>query len=113
MRLETISFACMMSLGAACAGSASPVTIAEYLCEGDVTVPVTYLSAEDAHYLVLNYKGEQVTLIQKVSASGARYGALDEDSGLIWWAKADDATLTLFEEGKEEVTLLQSCHAKE
>lgn len=107
--MESVSFACLMTFGAACAATAGPLTEAQYICDRNVAVPVSYLTAEDDNYAVLNIEGKQISLIQKVSASGARYGALEGEAGYIWWSKGETAFLAWAEDGKEDVILLDNC----
>lgn len=78
---------------AAAPASAEVVTV-RYLCERDVEVPVTYVHAEGVEgVVVLNVEGGQITLIQEISASGARYGWPSGGSSYVWWTKGDAATL--------------------
>jgi membrane-bound inhibitor of C-type lysozyme len=82
--------------------SAEVITV-RYLCERGVEVPVTYVNAEGEEAVaVLNVEGGQITLIQEVSASGARYGWPSGGSHYIWWSKGDAATL-LWRDGETTI----------
>jgi membrane-bound inhibitor of C-type lysozyme len=82
--------------------SAEVITV-RYLCERGVEVPVTYVNAEGTGSVaVLNVEGGQITLIQEVSGSGARYGWPSGGSHYIWWSKGDTATL-LWRDGETTV----------
>jgi membrane-bound inhibitor of C-type lysozyme len=82
--------------------SAEVVTV-RYLCERGVEVPVTYVNADGMEPVaVLNVEGGQITLIQEVAASGARYGWPSGGSHYIWWSKGDAATL-LWRDGETTI----------
>jgi membrane-bound inhibitor of C-type lysozyme len=82
--------------------SAEVITV-RYLCERGVEVPVTYVNAEgEESVAVLNVEGGQITLIQEVSGSGARYGWPSGGSHYIWWSKGDAATL-LWRDGETTI----------
>ncbi len=82
--------------------SAEVITV-RYLCERGVEVPVTYVNADGMESVaVLTVEGGQITLIQEVSASGARYGWPSGGSHYIWWSKGDAATL-LWRDGETTV----------
>jgi membrane-bound inhibitor of C-type lysozyme len=82
--------------------SAEVITV-RYLCERGVEVPVTYVNADGMESVaVLNVEGGQITLIQEVSASGARYGWPSGGSHYIWWSKGDAATL-LWRDGETTI----------
>lgn len=82
--------------------SAEVITV-RYLCERGVEVPVTYVNAEGTEsVVVLNVEGGQITLIQEMSGSGARYGWPSGGSHYIWWSKGDTATL-LWRDGETTV----------
>ena len=87
---------------AAAPASADVLTV-RYLCERDVEVPATYVNAEGSESVaVLNVEGGQITLIQEVSASGARYGWPSGGSNYVWWSKGDAATL-LWRDGETTI----------
>jgi membrane-bound inhibitor of C-type lysozyme len=82
--------------------SAEVITV-RYLCERGVEVPVTYINADGMESVaVLNVEGGQITLMQEVSASGARYGWPSGGSHYVWWSKGDAATL-LWRDGETTV----------
>ena len=82
--------------------SAEVITV-RYLCERGVEVPVTYVNADGMEPVaVLNVEGGQITLIQEVAASGARYGWPSGGSHYIWWSKGDAATL-LWRDGETTI----------
>jgi membrane-bound inhibitor of C-type lysozyme len=82
--------------------SAEVITV-RYLCERGVEVPVTYVNAEGMDSVaVLNVEGGQITLIQEISGSGARYGWPSGGSNYVWWSKGDAATL-LWRDGETTV----------
>jgi membrane-bound inhibitor of C-type lysozyme len=94
--------------------SAEVVTV-RYLCERGVAVPVTYVSAEGAESVaVLNVEGGQITLIQEISGSGARYGWPSGGSHYVWWSKGDAATL-LWRDGETtiEEPVYEDCRVRE
>jgi membrane-bound inhibitor of C-type lysozyme len=79
------------------------VITVRYLCERGVDVPVTYVNAEGMDSVaVLNVEGGQITLIQEISGSGARYGWPSGGSGYVWWSKGDAATL-LWRDGETTI----------
>jgi membrane-bound inhibitor of C-type lysozyme len=87
---------------AAAPASAEVITV-RYLCERGVEVPVTYVNAEGAESVaVLNVEGGQITLIQEMSGSGARYGWPSGGSHYVWWSKGDAATL-LWRDGETTI----------
>jgi membrane-bound inhibitor of C-type lysozyme len=93
---------CFVVAVAAAPASADFLTV-RYLCERGVEVPVTYVNAEGADSVaVLNVEGGQITLIQEVSASGARYGWPSGGSNYVWWTKGDAATL-LWRDGETTI----------
>jgi membrane-bound inhibitor of C-type lysozyme len=64
---------------------------------------VTYVNAEGAESVaVLNVEGGQITLIQEMSGSGARYGWPSGGSHYVWWSKGDAATL-LWRDGETTI----------
>ena len=98
MRAGGLIAALMMAAPA----SAEVITV-RYLCERGVEVPVTYVNAEGAEAVaVLNVEGGQITLIQEISASGARYGWPSGGSHYIWLSKGDAATL-LWRDGETTI----------
>jgi membrane-bound inhibitor of C-type lysozyme len=94
--------------------SAEVITV-RYLCERGVEVPVTYVNAEGMDSVaVLNIEGGQITLIQEISGSGARYGWPSDGSHYIWWSKGDAATL-LWRDGETtiEEPIYSECKVRE
>ncbi len=86
------------------------VVTSTYRCERGVAIPVTYVNADEGTAAVLNVEGRQITLIQAVAASGARYAWPSDGSGYVWWNKGDAATLSWFDaEKSEEAVLFADC----
>lgn len=88
----------------------------DYRCEGGVDVQVAYLNFSDgAAFATLLYDGRLHPMQQRVSASGARYIALDEQHSLRWWTKGDQATLRFMEADHEAVeqAVLDDCRAQD
>lgn len=73
--------------------SAQDFTTLRYTCDRGVTVPATYVNGADQSLVVIHVDGTQITLVNEVSASGARYGWPSDGSGYVWWTKGDEATL--------------------
>lgn len=78
-----------------------------YLCDRGVTVPATYVNAADQSVAVIHVEGSQITLLNEVAASGARYGWPSDGASYVWWTKGPDASLYWKEAGEE--TLILSC----
>ncbi|MGV8898701.1 MAG: MliC family protein [Burkholderiaceae bacterium] len=65
--------------------------IVDYLCDGGDSARARYyaLSDDSLHFVKVSFKdGQQYTLPNVVSASGARYS---DDRELTWWIKGDSA----------------------
>ena len=73
--------------------AAQDFTTLRYTCDRGVTVPATYVNGADQSLVVIHVDGNQITLVNEVSASGARYGWPSDGSGYVWWTKGDEATL--------------------
>ena len=73
--------------------AAQDFTTLRYACDRGVTVPATYVNGADQSLVVIHVDGNQITLVNEVSASGARYGWPSDGSGYVWWTKGDEATL--------------------
>ncbi len=84
-----------------------------YLCERDVAVPVAYVNTEGPGAVVLNVEGRQVALLQRISASGARYAPPEGESGYVWWSRGDEASL-YWQDGEtgEDTVLYSECAAR-
>ena len=82
-----------------------------YQCERGVEVPVTYVNSADGSAVVLNVEGRQISLLQAMSGSGARYEWPSDGSGYVWWSKGDGAMLLWHDAAGEETTLLKECRA--
>jgi membrane-bound inhibitor of C-type lysozyme len=94
---------------------AADVITATYDCDRGVTVPVTYVNGDEIDSVaVLNLEGRQITLIQEMSGSGARYGWPSGGSGYVWWSKGDAATL-YWRDGETtiEEVLYSECQARD
>ena len=78
-----------------------------YTCDRDVSVPATYVNADDASFAVIHVEGEQITLVGEPAASGARYGWPSDGASYVWWTKGPEASLYWREGGTE--TLLLTC----
>lgn len=76
-----------------------------YSCDRDVMVPATYINAEDQSFAVVHVEGNQITLLNEVAASGARYGWPSDGASYVWWTKGAEATLYWKEGGEETVVL--------
>ena len=76
-----------------------------YSCDRDVMVPATYINAEDQSFAVIHVEGNQITLLNEVAASGARYGWPSDGAGYVWWTKGPEATL-YWKEGGDEAAVL-------
>lgn len=88
----------------------------DYRCEGGVEVQVAYLNfSNGAAFATLLHDGRLHPMQQRVSASGARYIALDEQHSLRWWTKGDQATLRFMEADHEAVeqAVLDDCRAQD
>lgn len=86
-------------------------TTTRYLCDRGVEVPATYVNAYDLSLAVIYVDGTQITLVNEVSASGARYGWPSDGAHYVWWTKGEEATLYWAEAGEE--TQLLSCKTQE
>jgi membrane-bound inhibitor of C-type lysozyme len=81
------------------------VKTTRYACDRGVTVPATYVTAEDQGVVVIHVDGTQITLFQEESASGARYGWPSDGANYVWWTKGQEATLFWKEAGAESPLL--------
>ena len=91
------------------AASAQEFSSASYACDRGVQVPATYVNGPDLSLVVIQVEGRQITLVNEVSASGARYGWPSDGAGYVWWTKGDAATL--YWKTPEGETLLLTCAA--
>ena len=76
-----------------------------YQCDRDVMVPATYINAEDQSFVVIHVEGNQITLLNEVAASGARYGWPSDGANYVWWTKGPEAILYWKAGGQEAVVL--------
>lgn len=88
-----IRTALLAVLAAAPAGAETQVVTKRYSCDRGVTVPATYVTAEDQAVVVIHVDGTQITLFQEEAASGVRYGWPSDGSNHVWWSKGDEAVL--------------------
>lgn len=107
----------MIALALLCAApafaqqDAGGIVTARYGCDRGVVVPATYVSAGEVGVAVITVEGQQITLMQEVSGSGARYGWPSDGAHYIWWIKGDSATLFWSEAGAEDILL--NCNVQE
>jgi membrane-bound inhibitor of C-type lysozyme len=87
------------------------VVTTRYSCDRGVTVPATYVTAEDQAVVVIHVDGTQITLFQEEAASGARYGWPSDGSTHVWWSKGDEAAL--FWKTPEGETAILTCRVIE
>ncbi|WP_082714972.1 MliC family protein [Falsirhodobacter sp. alg1] len=81
-----------------------------YACERGVSVPATYVNADDMQVAVINVEGRQITLQAEEAASGARYGWPSDGAGYVWWTKGQDATLYWRAgDAEDETPILSEC----
>ncbi|MDQ2065532.1 MliC family protein [Xinfangfangia sp. CPCC 101601] len=100
-------FGLSMSLMVAAAPAVAQTELGtlRYICDRDVEIPVTYVTASDLQVAVLTVEVGQITLLGEPSASGARYGWPSDGANYVWWSKGTEATL-LWKEGGQETVLL-------
>lgn len=80
-----------------------------YGCERGVTVPATWINADDGTAVVVSVEGRQITLQIEQSASGARYGWPSDGSSYVWWTKGAEAVLSWKDETGAETPVLSQC----
>lgn len=90
--------------------AAQDFTTLHYACDRGVTVPATYVNGADQSLVVIHVDGSQITLVNEISASGARYGWPSDGSGYVWWTKGDEATL--YWKTPEDETPILACKAQ-
>jgi membrane-bound inhibitor of C-type lysozyme len=90
--------------------AAQDFTTLRYACDRGVTVPATYVNGADQSLVVIHVDGSQITLVNEISASGARYGWPSDGSGYVWWTKGDEATL--YWKTPEDETPILACKAQ-
>lgn len=91
--------------------AAAPSLGVTYLCEGGAVLRVAYVNAEAGEsFVVIDWGGRLVPLRQVPAASGARYGADDPESGLVWHSRGEDGMLAhRAPEDASESVLLSDC----
>lgn len=116
----TLASAALVKVNAA-GGAAVPTPLSartfHYTCEREQKVSVTYVryGVDGPTFAVLDWNGVKTGLAEAVSASGARYAALnsvaDARGGLEWWEHQGTATLGAFVGGGTLKTrpLLSAC----
>jgi membrane-bound inhibitor of C-type lysozyme len=75
------------------AALAQDFSTATYTCDRGVEIPATYVNGPEQSLVVIHVEGRQITLLNEVAASGARYGWPSDGSGYVWWTKGEAATL--------------------
>jgi membrane-bound inhibitor of C-type lysozyme len=101
-----IRAALILTLAAALpAGAETQVVTTRYTCDRGVTVPATYVTAEDQAVVVIHVDGTQITLFREEAASGARYGWPSDGANYVWWSQGQEATLFWKEAGSESPLL--------
>lgn len=88
----------------------------DYYCERGVMIPVTYINTQSgAAFAVIHVEGKQVPMRIAISASGARYIALDEQDSYRWHEKGGEGVLSHMEADHtaQEQVLLSNCRADE
>lgn len=89
------------------------VVSVSYTCERGVSLPVTYINAEDSPGLaVMQIEGKQVALRALPSGSGVRYVAFDEQDSYRLYTKGQTAFVMhmVADHTAEEVPVLSGCH---
>ncbi len=87
------------------AEDAPDVLTMRYVCDRGVVVPATYVTSAGGSVAVIGVEGQQITLIQEIAASGARYGWPSDGANYVWWTKGEEATLFWRESGTEAALL--------
>jgi membrane-bound inhibitor of C-type lysozyme len=95
----------LAALAAAPALAETEVLTWRYTCDRDVSVPATFINAEDQSIVVMTVDGWQITLFGEPAASGARYGWPSGGAGYVLWTKGDEATIYWREDGTETAFL--------
>ncbi|WP_187430404.1 hypothetical protein ROLI_019730 [Roseobacter fucihabitans] len=76
---------------------AGPIS-ATYTCERSVKIPTVFAQDKDAgSIVVMILEGALIQLAITPAASGARYADTTDQSGYVWWTKAEAATLSWFD----------------
>ncbi len=105
-----LALAACGSVAAAAAQAAPDIAVARYECEHEARIDVAYVNGGEVSVAVLDVEGALRPLSLTPSASGARYSVPAGQSGHVWWAKGDSATLAWFDdEIGEEVMLYMGC----
>ncbi len=76
-----------------------------YTCDRDVSLPATFITAEDQSIVVMTVDGGQITLFGEPAASGAKYGWPSDGAGYVLWTKGEEATVYWREGGVETAFL--------
>lgn len=87
-----------------------------YLCERNVELPVVFINQPDGQSsAVALIEGKLITMRQGISASGARYIAIDEQMSYRLHIKGNEAVLSFMEADHEatEQILLKACDSYE
>jgi len=90
------------------------IAAVHYICERNVEISAVYINTVNGNsYAVIYAEGKQIPMDQHVSASGARYVALDEQNSYRWYTKGDEAYLAFLEADHtaEEKIILSACKA--
>ena len=98
--MRVVLMVCVCWLLSACHADSEALT---YHCDSGTVIAVSY----EQDKAVLDYRGQAHTLVQAISASGARY----RDDALEWWSKGDEATLFTDDHGNAGDILEQCKHA--
>lgn len=97
----------VLALCAAPALAETGIQTSRYTCDRGVSVPATYVNADDMSLVVLQVDGGQITLFAEPAGSGVRYGWPSDGSSYVWWTKGAEASLFWKEPGAE--TLVLTC----
>lgn len=87
-----------LTIGAAEAGALGQTL--GYTCDRGTTAYATFIGSEADSAIVLMAEGQQVGLMQQISASGAKYAPAEGVEGYAFWIKGDEALL--YWQGKTE-----------
>jgi membrane-bound inhibitor of C-type lysozyme len=86
-----------------------------YRCDGGLDLAVSYLLAPDgASFATFAHEGRMAVLQSRPTGSGARYVDQDEQQGLRWYTKDDEAFLTIMpaDHTARERVLFSGCRAQ-
>ena len=91
------------------------VSSLSYLCERNVTLPVTFINpAQGPGLAVMQIEGKQIALRALPSGSGVRYVGFDEQDSYRLYTKGDDAFVMHMaaDHTADEVPVLSDCSAE-